>query len=523
MAQTFTTDVTQWQGSTDEIKAGSKNLLESGAAYSLKTDIKNLLNAFQDLSGETLYVTDVEGNVVAKITANGLECVDVIVQNKKLSDFINGQNSILENFYTDTLYVTDADGNVVFYVDNTGVHSVGINYKGKIENVWLDKVMATYGDSVTAINDGDFTYPFATNKWNWGNKIAQFFTMSKHYGRGIGGSGYMWNTQGSRNGGSIAWVTPTGVEINRLDAYDLDEWNALSTKVYPTGVTQEMINQGLAIQTRTCMASWLRITTMFPESIKDEIDVVLIMAHNDGANATEPSFITGDTTDTEWAGSDYYAEYGGDYNLNSSFKGAIASTIMKMQAWMPNARLVLMAPISGQGSKDRFKAYFNTLPSVSVNDIYRPNTSNLRLLVTAITDNESEKSVTFAYAEGMGDIIWEGFTSLVKVSGSSSSPSTLTFTEFSNKNIDGSLIGINLEIPSSTSSGVYAQVGLVNDISQKLSIPFIDVFRNCGINGFNRIKAIADTIHPYSNYGSKMIAQAIIGSLKAITPNINEF
>ena len=31
MAQNFTTDVTQWQGITDEIKAGSKDLIESGA------------------------------------------------------------------------------------------------------------------------------------------------------------------------------------------------------------------------------------------------------------------------------------------------------------------------------------------------------------------------------------------------------------------------------------------------------------------------------------------------------------
>ena len=166
---------------------------------------------------------------------------------------------------------------------------------------------------------------------------------------------------------------------------------------------------------------------MFPQSIKDTIDVVFIMFHNDSDKNTTLEWCEGDTTDTEWANSSYYATYGGDYNINT-LKGGLASTIMKLQAWMPQAILVVGTPISGHGETGKLKP----------------------------------------------------------------------------------------QLPSA----LYWQCDYVKEVAAQFSIPCIDVFATCGINGLNRTKYITDTIHPYSVDGSKMIARAVIGGLKGILPNL---
>ena len=86
---------------------------------------------------------------------------------------------------------------------------------------------------------------------------------------------------------------------------------------------------------------------MFPESIKDTIDVVTVFLHNDWNYLTdECQWISEDRTDPEWSTSEYYSEYGGDYNI-LTWRGAICSLVMKFQAWMPDARLILCTPASG--------------------------------------------------------------------------------------------------------------------------------------------------------------------------------
>ena len=164
---------------------------------------------------------------------------------------------------------------------------------------------------------------------------------------------------------------------------------------------------------------------MYPASIKDSVDVVFVMCHNDGVDGNEFSWIEGDTTDPEWDASSYYSTYGGDYNI-STLEGGIASTIMKLQAWMPNAVIVLGTPINGQGATGQL----------------RPD-----------------------------------------------------------------------------ANGLYKQVQHVKNVGLRFSIPVIDVYATCGINGLNRTDYITDTIHPYSVEGSKMIARAIIGGMKNILPN----
>lgn len=202
---------------------------------------------------------------------------------------------------------------------------------------WAGKTHSSYGDSVTAINNGDFEAPFILNKNSgWGVMVAKYLGFSKSLGRGIGGQTFAWGS----NGGSVAFINADGTFNSRNDSYNYDNYDG-NVEV-PEGTTP----------VRGCSCSWLRIKTMYPEPIKDTIDVITIMYHNDYSLSYDPSsenveFVESSEIDKEWKSSEYYSKYNGDYNIKT-VKGGIASTIMKMQAWMPNAILVLCTPISGR-------------------------------------------------------------------------------------------------------------------------------------------------------------------------------
>lgn len=297
-----------------------------------------------------------------------------------------------------------------------------------LSNDWNGKILTTYGDSVTALQGGDFSYPYdLTNTERWGNRVADYFKMSKHYGRGIGGQKYAWGT----NGGAVTWLyKDTGIMYNRNDAFNLDNWDGSSFPSTWTDTQKQTVLNGLAdgtmVSIRGSACSWLRITSMYPESIKNDVDVVFVMFHNDSVDGNEFSWVEGDTTDPEWAASSYYATYGGDYNINT-FEGGIASTIMKLQTWLPNAVIILGTPINGQGTTGQL----------------RPD-----------------------------------------------------------------------------ANGLYKQVQHVKNVGLRFSIPVIDVYATCGINGLNRTEYITDGIHPYSVAGSKMVARAVIGGFKTILPKV---
>lgn len=245
-------------------------------------------------------------------------------------------NKNLDDAYPEALFVADAKGNVILSVDSGGVKTTSIDAKNLPVNDWGNKVIATYGDSVTALNGGDFSYPYGDNvtKAKWGTKIAKYFKFSKIHNRGIGSTTFNYYNV---DGGQIAWCKKeTGEFVNRNDKYTYDNYEGNVT--IPNDCTP----------IRGCGSSWLRITSMFNESFKDSVDVVLIMFHNDFHQDmdTECQWVENSISDAEWAASEYYSTYNGDYNL-TTVKGGIASTIMKLQAWMPQALLVLMTPISG--------------------------------------------------------------------------------------------------------------------------------------------------------------------------------
>ncbi len=206
---------------------------------------------------------------------------------------------------------------------------------------WEGKTIAFYGDSITEFYEkGDAnngTYPFYDDsiykfKVGWCTQVAKYFRCKQIHVRGIGAQKFAWGNTGG-------WTCFINNETGAQKSATYTEYPNKANEC-PEGYTV----------TRGCACSWLRIINQFPEKIKDNVDAVLIMYHNDvglddSVKEEEFQFIPEDKTDEEWASSEYYSKYNGDFNIKT-VRGGIASTIMKFQAWMPNARLILCTPMS---------------------------------------------------------------------------------------------------------------------------------------------------------------------------------
>lgn len=268
-----------------------------------------------------------------RLYAEGEQQVALLYQsgNKDLSQGLQVEYIVPSDFkYSKITFRTGVVGTIALL----SVNKLVAKQNGNVSTSdWKGKTYSSYGDSVTAINNRDLEAPFIIDKKSsWGVMVAKYLDFQKAIGRGIGGQGFSWGS----NGGSVAFINADGTLKSRNDAYNYDNYQG-NVEV-PIGTTP----------IRGCSCSWLRIKTMYPETIKDNIDVITIMYHNDAGKKDEPlRFIEESRVDPEWAASEYYATYGGDYNINT-VRGGIASTIMKMQAWMPNAILVLCTPISGR-------------------------------------------------------------------------------------------------------------------------------------------------------------------------------
>lgn len=365
---------------TDAMTASQAKLSE------LDSKTNEIKNSVQDLDGDTFYVTDAKGNVVAKIDAEGVKAIEVIAQGKKLSEMPNVSDmkiaSILEHFYEDKLYVVDAQGNVVFHISKDGLHTIDVHCDTLFRKDWYGKTMATYGDSVTAINNGNWEMPYvfdntdagngvALKNWMWGNRVASYFCFKKHYGRGFGGQWWKWNTTHKKTDGSFKLggdlckfntITGCGGVAGGTDVgggqYDYDDYLA-NPSIISLGQNE--------VACRGSLCSWNRIQTCFPVNIKDTIDLVMVINHNDSVDDGEITWVDNSNVDTEWAasGSNYYGKVNGDYNIDT-LKGAIASTIMKLQMWMPQAIIVVCTPISGNGATGQLnKTGFGLYPAVT--------------------------------------------------------------------------------------------------------------------------------------------------------------
>ena len=191
---------------------------------------------------------------------------------------------------------------------------------------WLNKIWSAYGDSITAISNGNGL------SLGWAKYVNDEIPFGMFYGRGIGSQSFGWK----EHGGSVSFINADGTFNSRNDEYNKDNY----TGDVPAGTTA----------CRGCFCSWDRITHMFPAAIKDNIDMIFIMgATNDQNDDSALSWVANDDTDPEWAASTYYSSYNGDFNIET-LAGGVASTIMKMQAWMPQAVIVLGTPLNGQGN-----------------------------------------------------------------------------------------------------------------------------------------------------------------------------
>jgi hypothetical protein len=184
---------------------------------------------------------------------------------------------------------------------------------------WNDKNLLTYGDSITAINNGTFNGPFVlADDMSWGNRVAALCGFLSHRGRGVGGQTYVWNTNtwfADENGNYVGRPSMGGSK--------------------PTGSSE----------VKGSFCSWERIVASVP-NVSSKINCIILMGGtNDFTNVKEyvtPIWSAENTLDTDWVNSSLYN--GGDFDV-SDFCGAIASTIMKWQIRCPRANIVLATPL----------------------------------------------------------------------------------------------------------------------------------------------------------------------------------
>lgn len=237
------------------------------------------------------------------------------------------------------------------FIDGDILHAEDLN--NIVKNTqgfdWSGKTIAFYGDSVTAAGNGDFSCPF--NGTHWTHIIGDYMKFEKLYVRGIGGQRFNW----INGGGTVSFIySDTGNLHSRKDGKNLDDYDG----EIPEG----------CVAVRGCGCSFLRMSKMFPENIRSTIDCVFVIYHNDASSSTKNTVATwkpNDTTDKEWAESEYYSKYGGDYNIEIT-AGAIVSTVMKLQALLPNAVIVLGTPVAGRGTVGQINPSQNTYENYNV-------------------------------------------------------------------------------------------------------------------------------------------------------------
>ena len=139
-----------------------------GSAADAIDEVKEITDSQRQKETDAYYVCDSNGNVVAKIDNKGLTTVGV--KSGKMSDI-----------QSDKLHICDSNGNVVAEFNQSGLDLLGLRLlvngelvdiltligsggggTGNAINEWEGKTIAFYGDSVTAICNGDFQAPYTS-------------------------------------------------------------------------------------------------------------------------------------------------------------------------------------------------------------------------------------------------------------------------------------------------------------------------------------------------------------------------
>jgi hypothetical protein len=179
----------------------------------------------------------------------------------------------------------------------------------KIMNDWHDKNFYSYGDSISAGSGGAST--------SWQTELIKSLGFANAYVRGIGGQTLSWNT-------NIWYANADGSYADR------------PPNAQPANTT---VHKG-------AFCSWDRITTMIPQNA----DLIIIMGGTNDFGANIPlgdlSWSASNNTDSEWVNATGYYN-GGDFNINT-FAGGLASTLLKMHLWAPNASIIFGTQLNGQ-------------------------------------------------------------------------------------------------------------------------------------------------------------------------------
>ena len=154
---------------------------------------------------------------------------------------------------------------------------------------WAGKTWCSYGDSIT-------------QEASWQSYVTEYFGFARHYNRGIGSSTFAKNDQ-------TWYANPDGSYNSRLGFAGVTE--------APEGTTEH--------------EGYLCSSDRIDVSVPEDADLILIMGGTNDMGANIP---LGDLT------------YPFD---ETTFKGAVAATVVKIQEKVPQAVVVLASPLSGRG------------------------------------------------------------------------------------------------------------------------------------------------------------------------------
>lgn len=341
---------------TEERKYGKKV-----KNYTVKTTklFDNIPFSSLDEVNYTLYIKSSQQFRFTVYAVKGESPFSEIVNIDKGTDFSNGYvcpqtiniKSLKEQGYDNLKFRTYETGILLDYE---------IYYNKKIAitgntSLWGGKNGALFGDSIVAKCNGDFKEYYDPS---WGGIFATNLNLLNLYARGVGGQTYKWNNS--------CFYIKSGSTGNYVDRWKVKDGKIDSTAGVVTINTTEEEKQaiesvlGYNIEIhRGCFSSWDRIKTMFPKGIKENINVVCIMGGTndfsgvedipggDLDNVLNPQWSSENITDTDWK-EDVEFYNGGDYDVLSTW-GGMASCLMKMQIWMPQAKIIVLIPIIRKG------------------------------------------------------------------------------------------------------------------------------------------------------------------------------
>ena len=376
------------------------------------TQIASATKGVTNASGTAWYPTAINGlwqlmngaDVIAYVKLKNTEWL------KEL--FLDAPLSTTNKFTTDALRVEQIEDLSCSPYINFLLNS---SSSGSSTTPWADKVIAMYGDSVASGNDAVKPYTIIGNDWMV--RVADYLGASRVYNRSMPST----SNKDTGNGGKICGVDETGHQT--FNGYLQTAYN-ITWSSYKGDPSQITIPTGTEAVIPSAGCYWERITKMFPTSIKTTINAIFIFFHNDGSSSVEPSWVANSSVDAEWAasGSEYYGKYNGDYNISET-TGALYSTIMKMQLWMPQALIILCTPWSGlqnttnvianrtaQSDNVRYAAINNSVPLIDVNAICAVNGRNGSLYMKDSSDwvhpnVDGGKLLARAFCSGMLGIV----------------------------------------------------------------------------------------------------------------------